>query len=404
MKIVLAIDSFKGSLTSTEAGKAASEALHDILPNCQTEIVPIADGGEGMLAVMLNTAGGKIHTLDAHNPCMEQANASYGISIDGRTAFIEMAAISGLPLITPDQRNPWETTTYGTGELILDALKKGCTHIILGIGGSATNDAGTGMLQALGFRFLDAEGKALGQGGKILEGIAFIDTSHQHPLLKDVHFTVACDVQNPFFGPDGAAYVYARQKGADDPMIAQLDKGMRHFAEVVRSQTGCDISYLPGSGAAGGMGGGIMAFLNAELKSGADLLLDLSRFEERIAKADLIITGEGRMDRQSLMGKIPGKILEKGLSKSIPVVAIAGSIEDEDALLQAGFKGVYATKPENMPLEEAMKRETAVENIKHVIHSLGKTIHNDAFSCHPEHREGSDYTHFMFTDSSLCSE
>lgn len=367
MKIVLAIDSFKGSLTSTEAGTAAIEAIRTQVPDCQTELIPIADGGEGMLSVMLNAIGGTTHSLKAHNPCMERTTASYGISPDGRTAFIEMASISGLPLIRKEQRNPWETTSYGTGELIADALEKGCTHIILGIGGSATNDAGTGMLQALGFRFLDAAGNELGQGGKILEQIASIDDSHKHPLLKNVRFTVACDVENPFDGPEGAAHVFARQKGADDAMIAALDKGMRHFATIIGTHTGRDIRQLPGSGAAGGMGGGMMAFLNAELKSGADLLLDISRFEERITGADLIITGEGRIDRQSLMGKIPGKILQMGLSKGIPVIAIAGCVEDKTLLLEAGFKGVYATMPDSMPLEEAMKPDIAKQNIRKTI-------------------------------------
>ena len=370
MKIVLAIDSFKGSLTSAEAGTAAIEAIRTKVPNCLTEIIPIADGGEGMLSVMLNAIGGTMHSLEAHNPCMERATASYGISPDGRTAFIEMANISGLPLIREEQRNPWGTTTYGTGELIADALEKGCTHFILGIGGSATNDAGTGMLQSLGFRFLDAAGNELGQGGKILEQIASIDDSQKHPLLANARFTVACDVQNPFDGPEGAAYVFARQKGADNAMIAALDKGMQHFASIIGTHTGKDISRIPGSGAAGGMGGGMMAFLNAELKSGADLLLDISRFEERMTGADLIITGEGRIDRQSLMGKVPGKILQMGLSRGIPVIAIAGCVEDKALLLEAGFKGVYATMPDSMSLEEAMKPDIAKQNIRKAVFQI----------------------------------
>ena len=364
MKIIIAIDSFKGSLTSIEAGEAVREGILNSHPDWQTDIIPIADGGEGMLSVMLNTTQGTTHTLWAHNPCMELIPAEYGISKNGDTAFIEMAAISGLPLIREEQRNPMRTTTYGTGELIRDALEKGCRRFIVGIGGSATNDAGTGMLQALGFCFLDADGNALGQGGEILGKVVHIYTQEVHPLLKNAHFIVACDVQNPFYGPDGAAHVYARQKGADDRMIAELDEGMRHFAEVVWKETGKDMAHIAGSGAAGGMGGGMTAFLNAELKSGADLLLDLCHFEERTQDADLIITGEGRMDRQSLMGKIPGRILQAGLAKGIPVIGIAGMVEDEALLKEAGFQGVYATKPEDMPLEEAMKREVAIQNIK----------------------------------------
>ena len=301
MKVIIAIDSFKGSLTSTEAGKAVEESILQIHPDWQTDIIPIADGGEGMLTVMLNAAQGKRQTLWAHNPCMELTQTEYGISADGTTAFIEMATISGLPLIREEQRNPMKTTSYGTGELIRDALEKGCTRFIIGIGGSATNDAGTGMLQALGFRFLNEKGELLGHGGEILSEISSIDTSGVNPLLKNAHFTVACDVKNPFYGPEGAANVFARQKGADDTMIAVLDKGMRSFAQVIQKETGKDIAHIPGSGAAGGMGGGMMAFLQAELKSGADLLLEISRFKERATGANLIITGEGRIDKQSLM-------------------------------------------------------------------------------------------------------
>lgn len=372
MKIIIAIDSFKGSLTSIEAGQAAQEGIRQILPGCQTEIIGIADGGEGMLSVMLNAMGGTKRTLMAHNPCMELIETSYGISADGTTAFIEMAAISGLPLIKQEQRNPMKTTTYGTGELIRDALEKGCTRFVIGIGGSATNDAGTGMLQALGYKFLDKDGNALGQGGEILHKTVHICTQKVHESLKSAHFIVACDVQNPFYGPEGAAYVFARQKGADDTMIAELDKGLRSFSEVLKKCSGKDISLIPGSGAAGGMGGSMMALLNAELKSGADLLLDICQFKEKLKDADWIITGEGRIDRQSLMGKIPGKILEAGLEQGIPVTGIAGCVEDEELLKEAGFHGVYATKPKEMPLEEAMKREVAMRCIKRTIsHFLG---------------------------------
>ena len=375
MKVIIAIDSFKGSLTSTEAGKAVEESILQIHPDWQTDIIPIADGGEGMLTVMLNAAQGKRQTLWAQNPCMELTQTEYGISADGTTAFIEMATISGLPLIREEQRNPMKTTTFGTGELIRDALEKGCTRFIIGIGGSATNDAGTGMLQALGFRFLNEKGELLGQGGEILSEIKSIDTSGICPLLKNAHFTVACDVKNPFYGPEGAANVFARQKGADDMMIAVLDKGMRSFAHVIQKETGRDIAHIPGSGAAGGMGGGMMAFLQAELKSGADLLLDISLFKERATDADLIITGEGRIDKQSLMGKIPGKILEKGKELGIPVVALAGCVEDEKRLKKSGFTGIYAVTPKDMPLEEAMKKEVAIQNIKEcVILSIAKDL------------------------------
>ena len=369
MKVVIAIDSFKGSLTSTEAGQAIADGILEQFPQSQIELIPIADGGEGMLTVMLNTIGGKIQHLTAHNPCMEIIQTSYGISEDGTTAFIEMANISGLPLIRKEQQNPMKTTTYGTGEIIHDALEKGCTRFIIGIGGSATNDAGIGMLQALGFEFLDKGHQPLGFGGEILTKIVSTNSTKVHPKVKNAHFIVACDVQNPFYGPNGAAAIYARQKGADNAMIEELDRGMQSFAQVIQKDTGKDISLVPGSGAAGGMGGGMLAFLNAELRSGADLALDLCLFNSKIEDADLIITGEGRMDRQSLMGKIPGKILKAGKQKGIPVIAFAGSISDKETLESAGFKGIFATKPDSMPLEEAMKPDIAIQNIKSALAS-----------------------------------
>ena len=373
MKIILAIDSFKGSLSSTEAEKAVEEAIHTVMSECETTCIPIADGGEGTLSVIMETTGATLHTVLAHNPCMEIIPAQYGISADGQTAFIEMATISGLPLIRKDQQNPMETSSFGTGELILDALQKGCTRFVVGIGGSATNDAGTGMLQALGFKFLDRKGKTLGHGGKTLIDIAHIDQSQAHPSLKNAHFIAACDVRNPFYGPEGAAFVFARQKGADDAMIAQLDKGMRSFADVIQQETGKDISQVPGSGAAGGLGGGMLAFLNTELKSGADLLLEYSHFEKHLTNADLIITGEGSIDRQSLMGKIPGKVLQIAQKHQVPVIAIAGIAKDMDLLKKAGFSEIYTTKPDSMPLDEAMKPGIAIQNIKRTVLSIFQT-------------------------------
>lgn len=364
MKIVLAIDSFKGSLSSKEAEMAVSKVIRSRFPSCEIVSIPIADGGEGTLSVLLEVCQGTYRSVETHNPCMERITAQYGISQDGQTAFIEMANVSGLPLIKESQKNPMKTTTFGTGELIKDALNQGCTRFVIGIGGSATNDAGTGMLQALGFQFLDKDGKKLGQGGEILSHIVSIDDTQKEPLLAKAHFTVACDVHNPFYGPNGAAYIYAKQKGADDAMIATLDKGMKSFARVIHSATGKDISHIPGSGAAGGLGGGMVAFLNAELTSGADLLLEICRFKEEITDANLIITGEGKIDRQSLMGKIPGKILQIGRERNIPVIALTGMVEDKNTLLEAGFKGVFPIKPADMPLKEAIKPAVALQNIQ----------------------------------------
>lgn len=377
MKITLAIDSFKGSLTSAEAEQAAKEAILAHNKDCQVDCIPIADGGEGTLAVLMEHLHGSTHIVHAHNPCMDIIPATYGISKDKHTAFIEMASISGLPLLTETQRNPMYTTTYGTGELIRDALDKGCRQFIIGIGGSATNDAGTGMLQALGYRFLDTQRDELKQGGKILKDIVYIDENQKDKRLKNAHFIVICDVENPFYGANGAAYIYARQKGATEQIIKELDEGMQRFAKVVEATTGKDISTLPGSGAAGGLGGSLHAFLHAELKPGAEILLELSQFRQRIADTDLIITGEGKIDQQSLMGKITGKILQAGQTQGVPVVAIAGCVEDKEQLLKAGFKGVYATKPVDMPLEKAMQRKVAMLCIKKTVLQILNTGYTD---------------------------
>lgn len=373
-KAIIAIDSFKGCLTSEEAGSAVLEGIKTIFPDCEILLFPIADGGEGMLDLLISATKGKYRTLPAHGPLMELMQGRYGISGDGQTAIIEMAAVNGLPLVSEEKRNPMLTTTYGTGELILDALKQGCRRFIVGIGGSATNDAGLGMLQALGFRFLDKQGNLLGTGGKIMSQVASIDTSAVHPALKEAHFTIACDVHNPFCGPDGAAYIFAPQKGADTRMVKELDTGMQALSRIIRSSTGKDISDIPGSGAAGGMGGGFLAFLNAELKPGIRLMLEALDFGKKIKEADLIFTGEGRADRQTVMGKVPSGILEEARKQNIPVIVLAGSIEDADLMNQAGFQGVFSITPGPISFENAMKPEFAKENIRRLVTQICSVI------------------------------
>lgn len=374
-KVVIAIDSFKGCLSSAEAGKAAAEGIRSVYPECEILCLPIADGGEGMLEVLIEATDGQRIHISAHDPLMEWHATYYGISENGRTACIEMAGISGLPLVPLQKRNPMLTTSYGTGELIRDALERGCRNFIIGIGGSATNDAGLGMLQALGFRFLDKEGRVLGTGsGGVLMEVASIDTRFVHPGLRTSHFTVACDVQNPFYGPEGAAYIFAPQKGADRKMVEVLDAGMKNFAEVIFHTTGKDISHHPGAGAAGGMGGSLLAFLNAELKPGIQLMLDALDFSCKIKGADLIITGEGKADRQTLMGKVPSGILREARKQDIPVILLAGSIEDSDELQQAGFERVFSINPSSIPLEEAMKTEVARKNIQQTVEYLCKKV------------------------------
>lgn len=373
-KVIIAIDSFKGCLTSAEAGEAAEKGIQRIDPSCDTAVIPIADGGEGLLDVLVTATRGKYISLSAHGPLMEKTETHYGLSGDGKTVIIEMAAISGLPLVPAEQRNPMRTTSFGTGELIKDALDKGYRDFIIGIGGSATNDAGLGMLQALGFRFLDRAGHTLGTGGQVMKAVTHIDTSHVHPALKEARFKVACDVRNPFYGPDGAAQVFARQKGADDTMVQQLDEGMRSLAGVIKKTTGKDIANHPGAGAAGGMGGGLLAFLQAMLQPGTELLLNAIGFSERIKGADLIITGEGKADQQTAMGKVPYGILREAQKEHIPVIVLAGRIEDWEELNQAGFKGVFSIAPGPITPEEAMEPESAKGNITRLVSQLWSVI------------------------------
>lgn len=369
-KVIIAIDSFKGCLTSVEAGEAAARGVKEIFPSCDTLVVPVADGGEGLLDVLVTALQGKYISLSAHGPRMETIETRYGLSGDGRTALIEMAAISGLPLVPPEKRNPMLTTTFGTGELIKNALDQGCRNFIIGLGGSATNDAGVGMLQALGYRFRDKTGHTLGTGGQILAEIAEVDGWNIHPALKESRFVAACDVRNPFHGPQGAAHIFARQKGADDTMIQALNAGMQSFANVIKKTTGKDIAHHPGAGAAGGMGGGLLAFLDAELKPGIQLLLEAMNFSEKIKGSDLIITGEGKADRQTIMGKVPYGILKEAQKENIPVIIVAGSIEDAEELNQAGFKGVFSLAPGPITLEKAMEPEFAGKNISRLVSQL----------------------------------
>lgn len=256
------------------------------------------------------------------------------------------------------------TSSYGTGELIRDALERGCRQLLIGIGGSATNDAGLGMLQALGYRFLDANHEPVGLGGQAMAQVAEVDDSCIHPALKEARLTVACDVRNPFCGPNGAAFVFARQKGADDAMIRELDEGMCALAKVIYRTTGKDIADLPGAGAAGGMGGALQAFLGAELKPGVELLLQTIGFEESIRGADLIITGEGKADRQTMQGKVPVGVLREAQKQGIPAVLLAGCVEDASLLKEAGFAEVLPITPSEMPLEEAMQPEVAQKNLR----------------------------------------
>lgn len=366
-KIVLAIDSFKGCLSSKEIEQCIAEEIHRILPSCQTVCIPIADGGEGMLDTLIEATQGTFVSTQAHDPLMRIRPARYGILGDQRTAIIEMAEINGLTTLSPIERNPMKTSTYGTGELIKDALEKGFRRFIIGIGGSATNDAGMGMMQVLGAHLYDKQGNELEQGGKIMEQIARIDLNHLHPALKEATFIVACDVQNPFCGPQGAAYVFARQKGASEEQIRQLDKGMRHLALLIERDFSYNINKVKGAGAAGGLGGAFATFLQAHLQSGIDLLLNAVDFDRKITNADWIITGEGKADRQTAEGKVPAGVLKRAKKANIPVMLIAGKVEDKACLKQMGFARIVQISPDTLPLEEAMRPEITRENIQRAI-------------------------------------
>ena len=363
-KIVIVTDSFKGCLSSQEVEKAVETGIHSVLSTCQTVCIPIADGGEGMLEVMVEMTHGEYCEVTVHDPLMRTIPARYGILGDKETVVIEMAQASGLPLLRPEERNPLETTSFGTGELILHALEKGYHKFLIGIGGSATNDAGIGMMQALGAKFMKQNGELIGIGcGKQLADIYYVNLDRFKSLIHQATFTIACDVNNPFCGINGAAAVFAPQKGATINDVTVLEKGMQSFATQIFKSTGQDIIDLPGAGAAGGLGGSFYAFFNATLIPGIELILETAHFKERIKDADLIITGEGKSDRQTLMGKVAMGILKEGMAANVPVILLSGSIADIQALNDAGFTAVLSVTPEPMELERAIQAETAYKNI-----------------------------------------
>ncbi len=370
-KIVVASDSFKGSLTSLEVAQSVEKAFKEVYPSCEVIKVNVADGGEGTMDALQQTLGGRKVSMSVSDPLGRPVQASYVILDDGVTAVLEMSAASGLPLLSPEERNPSKTSTLGTGELICDALSQGCRRFLVGIGGSATNDAGMGMLHALGYRFLDASGQELSPVGGSMIDVASIDMSSRNPYLDEAEFIVACDVKAPLFGPDGAAYVFASQKGADQQMVEALDQGLRHFASVSADETGHDYSSMEGSGAAGGLGYAFRQFLGARLERGVEMVLDAIHFDQIIQGADLVVTGEGRVDSQTLTGKTPFGVAQHARRQDIPVVAIGGSvIIDQFQAQLAGFMDALQVTPAGMPLEEAMKPEVAAENVYKTIKSF----------------------------------
>lgn len=325
MRILIASDSFKGSLTSQEAGAAIAAGIYRVFPDARVTVLPMADGGEGTVQALVAATGGRLIPVQVSGPLGEPVQAYFGLLPDG-TAVLEMAQASGLTLVPESLRDPTKTTTYGTGELIASALDRGATRLVIGIGGSATNDGGAGMAQALGVRLRDRHGREIPPGGGSLGSLATIDMSGLDPRIKTVSITVACDVKNPLCGQSGASAVYAPQKGATPEVVRQLDDNLRHFARIIREQLQKDIMDIPGAGAAGGLGAGLIAFTGAEVRSGVGTVLDTVRFEDYLADVDLVITGEGRLDRQSAFGKVPVGVAGRAKKFGIPVIAMVGEI------------------------------------------------------------------------------
>ncbi|MCY8343747.1 glycerate kinase [Bacillus haynesii] len=355
MKIVIAPDSFKESMTSLEAARSIEKGFKAVLSDAEYVNIPVADGGEGTVQALVDATGGDIVHQTVTGPLGKPVKAAYGLLGDGKTAVIEMAEASGLHLVPPGQRNPLLTTTRGTGELILDAAEKGVSTIIIGLGGSATNDGGAGMAAALGAKFLNRDGEEIENGGGALAEIAKIDVSGLNPKLKHIQFEAACDVDNPLTGPRGASAVFGPQKGANSEMTALLDQNLKHYAAAVKAELGCEIDSIPGAGAAGGLGAGLCAFLNAELKSGVDIVLDTLSFSERIKGADLVITGEGKIDGQTVSGKTPAGVAKRARSKNIPVIAFAGSLgEGCELVYDIGISALFSIVPGISSLENAL--------------------------------------------------
>lgn len=361
VKIAVAPDSFKGSLTALEAAVCIERGLKRGVAGLSVVKIPMADGGDGTMQAIVSSTGGRIVTRSVRDPLGRPIRSSFGVTGDGTTAVVEMAAASGVALLKPRERNPMITTTYGTGELIRHALKLGVREILVGIGGSATNDGGTGMARALGVRFLDAKGRDLKEGGGALGSVAAIDLSGLDSRLAGVKVDVACDVDNPLVGPRGAAQVYGPQKGATPAMVKKLDAGLRQMARVVRLDLGMSILRTPGSGAAGGLGAGLMAFLGGTLRPGIDIVIDIVKLRKRIKGCDLVITGEGRMDSQTVFGKAPAGVARIAVEEGIPVIAISGCVgADVRKVMGVGIDAYFSALQEPVDEEDLPVRGPAM--------------------------------------------
>jgi len=373
MKIVIAPDSFKESLSAERTALAIKKGFEEIFPDAQYVCLPIADGGEGTVEAMIAATRGKLVTLTVTGPMSQPVEGFYGVTGDGRTAVIEMAAASGLMLVEPELRNPLHATSFGTGELIQHALDAGIRHIILGIGGSATVDGGVGMAQALGVHFYDADNCELAAGGGGLNSLARIDQQHIDPRVKECLFEIACDVDNPLTGPRGAAAVFGPQKGATPEMVRKLEAGLANLADVLGSQTGRDINSIVGGGAAGGMGVAAQIFLGGELKPGIDIIMNAVNLERVLEGADLVITGEGRIDSQTVGGKAPIGVARVAQRLGVPVIGMAGVLgEGVEVVHQHGIDAVFSILPRLAPLATILLQGEI--NLQHCARNIAQAM------------------------------
>jgi len=361
-RVVIAPQSFKGSADAVAVAAAIARGFRRVLPDAQLDLIPLADGGEGTVHALVRATNGSIRMTRVHDPLLREIDAEWGILGDGTTAVVEMAAASGLPLLSERERDPRVTSTRGTGELILAAAMSGAHRIVIGIGGSATNDGGAGMARAFGYRFLDREGRELPEGGAALARLHHLE-GQTDPRLVRPAIEVACDVRNPLLGPEGATAVYGPQKGATPAMVAELDAALARYADVIENFVGRDVRDVPGAGAAGGLGAGLLAFLDARLRSGAELVLDATKFASRTAGADLVVTGEGRVDAQSAYGKVTQAVTHAARDAGVrAALIVGGTAPGYEALLSQGIEAIEVSTPDGMPLADAMRNaESLIE-------------------------------------------
>ena len=375
MKAVIAIDSFKGSLNTFESSAAVAEGIRAVYPDAEIDICPLADGGEGTVRAVVSALGGELCRATVTGPLGEAVDAEYGIVKEKKLAIIEMSAAAGITLVPHEKRNPLYTTTYGVGELILDALDKDCRRFIIGIGGSATNDGGVGMLSSLGFDFLDAQGEKIPRGAIGLSGLCTISGAHIDERLSQCEILVACDVDNPLCGEQGCSRIYGPQKGADEKMIAEMDVLLEKYATLTRQIRPDADAFFPGVGAAGGMGFALKYYLGATLTSGIDLVTDAIGLEERLKDADIVITGEGRLDSQSAMGKAPVGVARLAKKHGKTVIALAGAVKDDAVVCHGqGIDAFFPIVRKPCTLDEAMNIENAYENLKNTTEQVFRLI------------------------------